>query len=130
MSLIKGVLFARLWLPTKITLEAEHLDNDKWRIKYSETMPEDTPPEDITQTKEMMKDYGIELEVEGNIVRYEMLGTRNQVFGIILGEAMIQSDFGKLTIAELSVLALTGIPNLMKKEGQKPTDAKEYHGHA
>ena len=120
----KGMLFSRMWLPTKLTIEAEHLGNDKWQIKYAETLPEDIPPEDFKLTVETAKQLGVKVETEANTLRYTMTGTRNHVFSLILGESLAVSDIGDLTLRELLAIATMGLPTLMKKAKEKGRKAK------
>jgi len=115
----KGMLFDRMWLPTKLTIEAEHIGDGKWQIAYTETLPNDMPPEDIKLTVEMAKAVGVEVKVEQNVLSYTMTGIRNQVFSLILGESLALSDIGNITLRELFALAVMGLPTLMKKAKEK-----------
>jgi hypothetical protein len=117
----KGMLLGRMWLPIKLTIEAEHLGNDKWQITYAETLSETPPLEDIALTIETAKAMGVEAKVEGNTVHYKVFGTRNQVFGIILGEALALSNVGNLTLREIFALASVGVPTIMEKAKYKET---------
>ena len=81
----KGMLFDRMWLPNKLTIEAERIGEDIWQITYTEILPKEVPTEDIRLTVETVKLAGVVATVDHNMLQYKMTGTRNQVFGIILG---------------------------------------------
>lgn len=112
----KGMIFDRIWLPIELKIHLKKLEGDKWLLSYRELLPEDMPPEDMKFTLDVAKKLGVDVKRRGNAVSYKIVGPREAVFSVILGESLAVSGFGDMTLRELFALAAIGLPALLKAQ--------------
>jgi len=97
----KGIFFGRVHYPIRLKIDATRLDDGKWRLRYTETFDEDTPEEAVRKTVEVVKALGIPIRARDKTVSFTITGSRDRVFGVVLGEALALSEFGDLTLRDI-----------------------------
>lgn len=120
----KGVVFKTLYMPSKIKIEVEKIDDNQWSIYYRETVEGDLPQEAIQFTLAAIKRLGVNAKKRGNTFSYKFTGSIEQIAGVISGEFLAYTNLGKLTIIEMLALAAIGLPKIT---GIQNSDKKASH---
>ena len=112
-----GVVISKIYLPSKIKIEVEKLDDVKWSLQYIESFKDELPEEACELTIETAKRLGVEIKRRGNTFSYKFVGSIQQVAGTIAGEFIQFTNLGKITLTELlalSAIALANLPEMPK----------------
>lgn len=117
----KGVIFSKLYLPSRIKIEIQKLDDEKWILHYVESFNYDIPPKAMQFSVEAAKHLGVQAKKKGNTFFYKMEGSIGQMAGVIVGEFMQFTPIGNITLTEMLALAALGLPAL-----RQSTDKKSY----
>ena len=110
----KGVVFERMHFPSRLKIEMEKVDDDKWTLHYIESFDKEIPPEDAMLSIEMAKKLGVQIRRRGNSFSYKITGPKEILGSVILGEFMTMTRLGHITLNEIFALAVAGLPNVIK----------------
>lgn len=108
----RGVVFGKLYSPSRIEIKMEKLEGDKWKLRYLESHENPLPEKADKLTVEISKRLGINIKRKGNAYFYTIIGPVEQVVGPIVGEFIQYTALGRLTITEMLALATFGLPSL------------------
>jgi hypothetical protein len=122
-------MFLKTVSPIKIEIKVEQIGkdkfgNDKFKLFYSETAPDDCPQDALDNTMEIMKDAGFDdIKLEGRTFSYTKEGKRN-IFNGVATELLNVSDLGNMPLSELIIfasLALNKSRDVLNKLVKCPT---------
>jgi len=119
----EGMLFKAIYLPKRLKIEAEQLDDKNWRLHYIETFPE-MPKEAFEFSMKAAKNLGITMKKRKNTAYYTVIGTRDAIFGAILAEALGMSKIGDITLREIFALVTLGFAGALPKPKLKKPEEK------
>lgn len=115
----------RTYLPDRVKIEIKRLKDDKFEVHYVERLGE-APTESIENTIQLAEELGVKVKRRGKTIFYRIVGDSSAAFGVILGEALVLSKFGSLSLRELLALAGVGLGQLRKiKEVTIPLPKKK-----
>jgi len=107
----KSALFKGILAPSKIKLEAHKIDETLWEMKYTEWFSAEDKAlldEAISTTRALLVSLGVRYKRRGNSVTITQKGPVEKVFASLLGELLLLSKLGQLTLSDLLLLAGIG----------------------
>ena len=96
----KGRFFTG-YVPEKWKIEIEHLGENRYRLRYSETFAENTPEEAFQNTLKISRTIGIPLKKRGKTVYFAKEGSKDEIFGYVALEAFGLTKIADITLREL-----------------------------
>jgi len=109
----KGRFFTG-YAPEKWKIEIEHLGENRYRLRYSETLAENTPEEAIENTLKIARVMGFQLKKRGKTLYFTKEGSRDEIFACVALEAFGWTKIADITLREL-LLAIPAYIVLAKK---------------
>lgn len=127
MSVKEGLVVRKMFLPDRLKIEIQKLDDQKWSLHYTENI-KDAPEEVIENTIKLSAIAGIPVKRRGKTLSYKMTGTQDQVFSAILVEALANTKVADITLREIIILATAGKIAAEMAQAQKAPKTLPYGG--
>lgn len=115
----KSLFFKKgIFTPIKLSVSAEKLDDDLWKIQYEETIDikDKKLLEEVTKTTkqlaESLPSFGAEVSIKGNKVSYTVKGSLSQLASMVVTEFLSMSSLGDMTLRDMILLAGIGTEKL------------------
>ncbi len=99
-------MFLKLYSPIKIEIKIEMIGENKYKLFYSETLPDDCPQDALNNSVSILLKTGMfsDIKLRGRKISYTKEGGRN-IFNGVASELLGASDLGVMTLTELIVFA-------------------------
>jgi len=116
-------VFLPTYTPKAYNIKITKLKNEKWRLQYSESLGDDIPQKVVDITHETMTAIGIPVKIDKKNLSYDVVWTKDQVFGGLGAEFLAMSRVGDLSLRELLAVATLGLAKRASKKllSKKPT---------